>query len=79
MGDFPCFGSSAAHLEPKLQLSEIDDNGDDGDEDLSHHYLKKNEIRFGHTEVLIFKKKVTKTAKIHALQKLTHMYTGVEM
>ena len=30
-------GSSVAHLEPKLQLCEVDDNGDDGGDDLSHH------------------------------------------
>ena len=36
---FCFFGSSLAHLEPKLQLFEVDDNGDDGDDDLSHHHL----------------------------------------
>ena len=34
--DFPFFGSSLAHLEPKLELFEV---WDDGDDDLSHHYL----------------------------------------
>ena len=37
--DFPFFGSSLAHLEPELDLFEVDDFGDDGDDDLSHHYL----------------------------------------
>ena len=27
------------HLEPKLKLFEVDDIGDDGDDDLQHHYL----------------------------------------
>ena len=28
-----------AHLEPKLVLFEVNDIGDDGDDDLWHHYL----------------------------------------
>ena len=28
-----------AHLEPELGLFEVDDIGDDGDDDLWHHYL----------------------------------------
>ena len=28
------FGSSLAHLEPELELFEVDDIGDDGDDDL---------------------------------------------
>ena len=28
-----------AHLEPELELFEVDDIGDDGDDDLWHHYL----------------------------------------
>ena len=28
-----------AHLEPQLELCEVDDFGDDGDDDLLHHYL----------------------------------------
>ena len=28
-----------AHLEPELELFEADDIGDDGDDDLWHHYL----------------------------------------
>ena len=36
--DFPFFyGSSLAHLEPDLELFEVD--GEDGDDDLSYHYL----------------------------------------
>ena len=27
------------HLEPELELFEVDDIGDDGDDDLWHHYL----------------------------------------
>ena len=27
-----------AHLEPELELFEVDDIGDDGDDDLKHHY-----------------------------------------
>ena len=38
LGDFPIFGSPLAHLEPELKLFEVDDFGDDGDDDLSHHY-----------------------------------------
>ena len=36
---FSFFGSSLAHLEPELQLFEVNDIGDDGDNDLSYHYL----------------------------------------
>ena len=32
--------SYVAHLEPKLELFEVDDIGDDGDDDLGHHYLQ---------------------------------------
>ena len=32
--------SSLAHLEPKLQLFEVDDHGDAGNDDLSHHHLQ---------------------------------------
>ena len=28
-----------AHLEPEQELFEVDDIGDDGDDDLWHHYL----------------------------------------
>ena len=28
-----------AHLEPELELFEVDDIGNDGDDDLSHHYI----------------------------------------
>ena len=34
LADFPFFGSSLAHLEPELELFEVDDIGDDGDDDL---------------------------------------------
>ena len=34
---FLFFGSSLAHLEPKLQLFEVDDHGDAGNDDLSDH------------------------------------------
>ena len=36
---FLLFGSSLAYLEPELELFLVDDIGDDGDDDLSHHYL----------------------------------------
>ena len=36
--NFLLFGSSLAHLEPGLELFVVDDIGDDGDDDLSHHY-----------------------------------------
>ena len=36
------FGSSLTHLEPELELFEVDDIGDDGDDDLSDHYLPKS-------------------------------------
>ena len=34
---FLFFGSSLAHLEPQVELFKVDDFGDDGDDDLSHH------------------------------------------
>ena len=34
--DFLIFGSPLAHLEPELKLFEVDDDGED---DMSHHYL----------------------------------------
>ena len=34
LDDSPFFGSSLAHLEPELELFEVDDIGDDGDDDL---------------------------------------------
>ena len=37
--DFPFFDSPLARLKPELELFEVDDNGDDNDDDLSHHYL----------------------------------------
>ena len=37
--DFPFFSSSLACLEPKLELFEVDDISDDGDDDLLYHYL----------------------------------------
>ena len=40
LDDFPFLGSSLAHLEPKLQLFEVDDHGDAGNDDLSHHHLQ---------------------------------------
>ena len=42
LDDFPFFGSSLTHLEPELELFEVDDfgdDGDDGDDDLPYHYL----------------------------------------
>ena len=30
-----------AHLEPELEMFEVDDMGDDGYDDLWHHYLPK--------------------------------------
>ena len=36
---FHFFSSSLALLEPELELFEVDDIGDDGDDDLSYHYL----------------------------------------
>ena len=36
---FLFLGSSLAHLEPELELFEVDDIGVDGDGDLSYHYL----------------------------------------
>ena len=36
---FLVFGSSLAHQKPELKLFEVDDFSDDGDDDLSHHYL----------------------------------------
>ena len=37
---FHFFSSSLALLEPELELFEVDDIGDDGDDDLSYHYPK---------------------------------------
>ena len=39
LDEFSFFGSSLADLVPDLELFEIDDNGDSGDDDLSHHHL----------------------------------------
>ena len=36
LDDFPFFGSSLAHLEPKFK---VDDHGNAGNDDLSHHSL----------------------------------------
>ena len=36
---FLFLGSSLAYLESKLQLFEVDDHGDAGNDDLSHHHL----------------------------------------
>ena len=36
---FLFWGSFQAHLEPKLQLFEVDDHGDAGNDDLSHHHF----------------------------------------
>ena len=36
---FLILGSSLAHLEPKLQLFEVDDHDNAGNDDLSHHHL----------------------------------------
>ena len=33
------FFSSSLPLEPELELFDVDDIGDDGDDDLSYHYL----------------------------------------
>ena len=43
--NFLLFGSSLAHLEPGLELFVVDDIGDDGDDDLSHHYLPNFEVK----------------------------------
>ena len=42
LDDFPFFGSALAHLEPKLQLFEVDDHGDTDNVDLSHYHLPNN-------------------------------------
>ena len=39
LNDFPFFGSSPAHLPPELELFEVDDFGDDGDDDSPYRYL----------------------------------------
>ena len=39
LDDFPFFSSSLALLEPELELFEVNDIGNDGDDDLSYHYL----------------------------------------
>ena len=36
---FYFFSSSLPLLEPELELFEVDDIGDDGDDDFWHHYL----------------------------------------
>ena len=36
---FLFLGYFLAHLEPKLQLFEVDDHGDAGNDDLTHHHL----------------------------------------
>ena len=50
---FLFLGSFLAHLEPKLQLFEVDDHGDAGNDDLSHHHLLKfKHLGQGHLDVL---------------------------
>ena len=39
LNDFPFLGSFQVHLDTKLQLFEVDDHGDAGNNDLSHHHL----------------------------------------
>ena len=39
---FSFFASSLVHLEPKLQLLEVNDTGNDSDDDLSHHHHLPN-------------------------------------
>ena len=39
LDDFPFFYSSLAHLEPELELFEVDEIGGDGDDDLSYNHL----------------------------------------
>ena len=46
---FLYFGSPLACLEPELELFEVDDIGDDGDDDLSYHYLPMMVIMICHT------------------------------
>ena len=41
---FLFFNSSLAHLEPELELFEVDDIGDDGDDDLWYHYLPQTAL-----------------------------------
>ena len=43
---FLFFGSSLAHLEPKLQLFEVDDHGNADNDDLSHHHLQNFKIKY---------------------------------
>ena len=38
---FLCFGSPLAHLEPELELFEV---WDDGEDDLSHHFLSSADL-----------------------------------
>ena len=38
LDDFPFEGFSVAHLEPKLEFFEVEDNDNDCDENLWHHY-----------------------------------------
>ena len=47
LDDFPFFGSSLAHLEPELELFELDDIvGNDRDDGLSHHHLPNSCLGF---------------------------------
>ena len=39
LDELSSFGFSLANLEPDLELFGVDDNGDSGDDDLSHHHL----------------------------------------
>ena len=52
-----------AHLEPELELFEVDDIGDDGDDDLSYHYLLncKKAIAVLKSSLLLFEDSQLKT------------------
>ena len=53
---FVFLGYSLAHLEPKLQLFEVNDHGDAGNDDLSHHHLQNfSTFRSGVTAVFVKK------------------------
>ena len=53
LDDFPFGGFSVAHLEPKLEFFEVDDNDDDVDENLWHHYCHQLQTVNGVKSTLI--------------------------
>ena len=73
---FLFFGSYLAHLEPELELFEVDDIGDDGDDDLSYHYLlNQKAIAVLKSSLLLFEDSQLKTFDFEIYK---HIWSYVE-